>query len=227
MRHAAFGWLLAAAAIAAADPAIAARAADEGSRCIERNFAADDVELRLGRATGAGRTYLLGDGEGCPRQGATCRGDAFAAPGQALLLGLSRPGYVCAFAARRMPGNVGWIPVERLQPATQPVDPAPPLAAWLGRWRQGDDTIALTPAGDRISAEGEAYWPGKNIMPANEGAFAGTASPSGNRLRIVADECEVEMILAGPFLVVTDNQTCGGHNVSFYGVYVRRRDRAK
>jgi hypothetical protein len=121
-----------------------------------------------------------------------------------------------------MSGNVGWLPVGRVQPAMRPVDPAPALSAWLGEWRQGDDTIALSAEGDRIAAEGDAYWPGKTIMPANEGSFAGTAAPSGNRLRIVAQDCEVEMILAGRFLVVTDNQMCGGHNVSFYGIYSRR-----
>jgi hypothetical protein len=222
LRRAALGSLFATVLIAAANPAMAADAADGGLRCIERNFAADGAELRLGRATGAGRTQLLGDGAGCPGPAAACRSSAFASPGQALLLGLSRPRYVCAFAAGRMPGNVGWIPVGRLQPATQPVDPTPPLASWLGTWRQGDDTIALTAAGDRVSAEGDAYWPARNIMPANEGGFAGAAAPSGNRLRIVAQDCGVEMILAGRFLVVTDNQMCGGRNVSFYGIYFRK-----
>ena len=220
MRPATLGWLLATILVAVARAAVLADAADSGPRCIERSFAADGAELRLGRAT-AGRTYLLGDGTGCPGPGATCRSRAFVGRGQALLLGPSRPGYACAFAAGRIPGNVGWMPLERLAPATQPVDPTPPLASWLGTWRQGDNAIALAAEGDRISAEGEAYWPGKHIMPANEGEFAGTAAPAGNRLRIVADECEVEMILAGRFLVVTDNQMCGGHNVSLYGIYYR------
>jgi hypothetical protein len=103
----------------------------------------------------------------------------------------------------------------------------PPFASWIGTWRHGDNWIALTLEGDRISAEGEAYWPGKNIMPANEGSFAGTAAPSANRLRIVDNSCEVGMTLAGRFLVVTDNQMCGGHNVSFSGIYVRQRDRVR
>jgi len=214
--------------VAAAWPAIAAAAGDGAPSCIERSFVTDDAALRLGRATGDGRTDLLGDGAGCPGPGAACRRGAFAVPGQALLLlGLSRAGYVCAFAAGRIPGNVGWIPLARLAPATEPVDPAPPLASWLGTWRTGDDTITLKAAGDRLSADGDAYWPGRNIMPANEGEFAGAAAPSGNRLRIVSDACEVEMILAGRFLVVTDNQLCGGMNVSFYGIYTRRPDRAR
>jgi hypothetical protein len=217
--NAAVGWLVAAALLAAPRPAIAD---DERSRCNERNFAAADAALRLGQATAAGRTQLLGEGLGCPGPGSACRNGAFARAGQALLLGLSRPGYVCAFATRRMPGNVGWIPVTRLAPAASPIDLSPPISAWRGEWRQGDDAITLTAEGDQIAADGEAYWPGRNIMPANEGAIAGTAAPAGNRLRIVADDCAVEMILAGPFLVVTDNQMCGGHNVSFSGIYSRK-----
>ncbi len=83
---------------------------------------------------------------------------------------------------------------------------------------------------DSLSGEGEAYWPGKNIMPANEGAFAGAAKPSGNHLVFAGDPpgtCEVRMVLAGPFLLVTDNRVCGGHNVSFSGIWVRQRGRAR
>jgi len=185
------------------------------------------VELRLGRTTGAGRTQLLGDGEGCPGPGIGCRRGLFAEPGQLLLLGRSRPGYVCAFAARPMPGNAGWLPLARLRPGTEPVDPKPALASWIGTWREGDNRIALAPKGDLISAAGDAYWPGRNIMPANEGSFAGTAAPSANRLRIVDDSCEVGMTLAGRFLVVADNQMCGGHNVSFSGIFVHERDRLR
>jgi hypothetical protein len=226
MRRYALGWLRAAALIAAASPALAA-AADSGPPCFERTLATADTELRLGRVTGAGRAYLLLDGVPCPGPDAACRNLPFAEPGQWLLLGRSRPGYVCAFAAGRIPGNVGWIPLARLAPATQPVDPTPPLHSWIGTWREGDNRIALSLEGDRISAEGDAYWPGKNIMPGNEGSFAGTAAPSANRLRIVENSCEVGMTLAGRFLAVTDNQMCGGHNVSFSGIFVRRRDRLR
>jgi hypothetical protein len=34
--------------------------------------------------------------------------------------------------------------------------------------------------------------------------------------------CEVDVALAGSFLVVADNHGCGGHNVSFTGIYTRR-----
>ena len=104
-----------------------------------------------------------------------------------------------------------------------------PFRHWLGTWRHYDDKIVLKHAGDILNAEGEAYWPGKNVMPANEGALAGTAKPAGNRLHFGggAQGCEVDMALAGSFLVVADNHGCGGHNVSFTGIYTRRGQQAR
>jgi hypothetical protein len=66
-------------------------------------------------------------------------------------------------------------------------------------------------------------------MPANEGVFAGTAKPAGNRLHFGdgAQGCEIDMALAGSFLVVADNHECGGHNVSFTGIYTRRGQQAR
>src|SRR5262249_25202139 len=111
----------------------------------------------------------------------------------------------------------------------QPSEPAPPLAAWVGIWRFYDDRIVLKQAGDSVEAAGEAYWPGKSIMPANEGGFGGAAKPSGNRLHFGDDPqgCAVDLSLAGPFLVAADNKECGGHNVSFTGIYTRRGNPAR
>ena len=99
--------------------AIVAGATDVGVACDERSFAPDDATLRGGRAVGAGRIRVLG-------------GTAQIVPGQALLLGASRPGYVCALFASGLEARAGWIPQGRVAPAALSVDPAPPLAA-LGR----------------------------------------------------------------------------------------------
>ena len=66
----------------AAVPAVAAGAKDDGGACDERYFAPGDAILRVGQAIGTGRIRVLG-------------AKAPIAPGQALLLGASRPGYVC------------------------------------------------------------------------------------------------------------------------------------
>jgi len=88
--------------------------------------------------------------------------------------------------ANGLEARAGWVPQGRIAPAPVSVDPGPPLAAWTGTWRQYDNKIVLTRVGDRLSANGEAYWPGKSIMPANEGTFSGTAAPSGRHLHFAA-----------------------------------------
>ena len=201
----------------AAAPAIAADAKDDGVACDERSFAPDDATLRVGRATGTGRIRVLG-------------GTAPIVPGQALLLGGSRPGYVCALFASGLEARAGWVPQRRIAPAALSVDPAPPLAAWVGTWRQYDNKIVLTRVGDRLSASGEAYWPSKSIMPANEGEFSGTAAPSGRRLHFATDSpdpCLVDLTLAGEFLFADDNRMCGGHNVAFTGIFIYRHEHTK
>ena len=201
----------------AAVPAVAAGAKDDGGACDERYFAPGDAILRVGQAIGTGRIRVLG-------------AKAPIAPGQALLLGASRPGYVCALFASGLEARAGWVPLGRVATATQSVDPAPPLAAWVGTWRQYDNKVVLTRIGDRLSANGEAYWPGKSIMPANEGEFSGTAAPSGRRLHFATDApdpCLVDLTLAGGFLFADDNRMCGGHNVAFTGIFIHRHEHVK
>jgi hypothetical protein len=194
-----------------------AGAKDDGGACDERSFASDDATLRVGWTIRTGRIRIFG------RTAAIARG-------QALLLGASRPGYVCALFASGLEARAGWVPQGLVASAVLPVDPAPPLAAWVGTWRQYDNKVVLTRVGDRLSANGEAYWPGKSIMPANEGGFSGTAGPSGRRLHFAgdgADPCLVDLTLAGEFLFVEDNRMCGGHNAVFSGVFIRRPERRK
>jgi len=194
-----------------------AEAKDDGVTCDERSFASDDATLRVGQAIGTGRIRVLG-------------GTVRIVPGQALLLSASRPGYVCALFANGLEARADWVPQAGVGPAVRSVDPAPPLAAWVGTWRQYDNKIVLTRVGDRLTANGEAYWPGKSIMPANEGEFSGTAAPSRRSLQFAGDgpdSCLVDLTLAGEFLFVEDNRMCGGHNAVFSGIFIRRPERTK
>ncbi|HEV2301525.1 MAG TPA: hypothetical protein VGR91_08145, partial [Stellaceae bacterium] len=218
--------LIAAGLVSAALPASAGGPAKGGLSCDERSFTPDNSTLRPGRTIGPARVqaYFQGARQDCPESLAACSDTASIMPGEALLLGAARAGYVCAIFADGPEARAGWIAQRRIAAAPRPVDPGPPLAAWLGRWRQYDNRIALTRAGGRIAADGQAYWPGKSIMPANEGAFSGSASPSGRRLHIAAGLCEVDMTLAGYFLFAEDNRMCGGHNASFTGIFIRRPD---
>jgi hypothetical protein len=96
--------------VTVAVPAIAASAKGGGGACDERSFVPDDATLRAGRAVGTGRIRVFS-------------GTVPITPGQALLLGASRPGYVCALLADGPEARAGWVPQGRILPATLPVDP--------------------------------------------------------------------------------------------------------
>jgi hypothetical protein len=109
----AIGPLTAILVMTAAVPAVAAGAKDDGGACDERSFAPDDATLqhcntatlRVGRAIRTGRIRVLG-------------AKAPIVPGQALLLGASRPGYVCALFASGLEARAGWVPLGRVATAT-------------------------------------------------------------------------------------------------------------
>src|ERR1700730_7079522 len=156
--------LLCAVVVSAGPPhALAAETTEPGAPCNE--LLPDEPDLRLGQVVGAGTVAFLRDGPDCPGSAAACRTKFTVRPGRTVLLGRSRGDYVCAF--ERQSGSTGWLPQQRI--AARPFDPAPPLAAWTGTWRLSDNKILLKPAGDSVEADGEAYWPGQNIMPAHEG----------------------------------------------------------
>jgi hypothetical protein len=117
--------------------------------------------------------------------------------------------------------------VTEYQIELEPTPPAPP-SAWVGHWRlAGGDTIDLTLKGRALVVSGVACWPacntsGKASQVPNVGDLDDKGTPADGRLKIGSDDdCEAEMWLVGPYLVVFDNLGCGGMNVSFTGVYTR------
>ena len=122
----------------------------------------------------------------------------------------------------------GWIPSARLEPL--PSVPKPPVADWLGWWRNGPDAPGIK--NDRIlitrgeqpnslHVSGRGYWYGLNGN-VHFGGFTGDAVPVGPRLHIV-DGCVVELELSrndqGLKLLANDNERCGGMNVRFMGTW--------
>jgi hypothetical protein len=209
--------------------ASAARAQAPDLTCRNGSFPQTETSIGLAKVVGAGRLTFLEDTDGCPGPAAACRQRAYVVAGDRLLTGRRRGEYVCAFFANRGGGSAGWVERARLGPL--PVDAAPPPRAWVGRWADGDDTIALSLEHGALVADGNAYWPSAAPPLAqfpggpNLGELSGTAKPKANRV-VFADAdpqgCSASLTLIGDFLVVDDNQACGGHNVSFSGVYRRK-----
>ena len=183
----------------------------------------------LAVVTGAGPLMFGIDGVGCPSSQAQCLTRAYVVAGDQVLTAGRSGDYVCALFPNAKGGSAGYIPASRLAP--RPIDVAPALRAWVGRWKDGDDEIKLTIEGAKLVVDGSACWPSCN-PPLSErpggpniGELSGASAPTGNRIVFSTGsgefDCTADMSLVGGALIVSDNENCGGHNVRFDGVYRR------
>jgi hypothetical protein len=210
----------------AASSAAGAMTEDDGT-CRNGIFPVQNEAVRLATIAGSGRAYFLGDMDGCPNAEARCRQRTYVVPGDRVVAGRSRGGYVCVYYPSRGGGSAGWMEVGRLEAVA--TDPNPPLSAWLGSWSEdGNPRVTFERRGSGLAVEGEAYWPSRNPSPRdypggpNEGTIGEILQVSGNRAH--APECHVRFTLLGDFIVAADpDMQCGGMNVSFSGVYRRVR----
>ena len=219
-------------------------AADAGN-CSGVDETGDGAGFRVGRVVGAGPrvNFVASAGDGkntqsCPSANAMCKRNGFVVPGDAVLVDRVEGAYACAtFVSPRGVATGGWLPAAALD--IKPV-PAPRIGDWAGAWKRVEADIVLRVAGAEVAAKGDATYGA--LSPervkrggVNIGEFSGKARPRGAMLAIgegydgakspldveKADNCLVRMRLAGAWLVVEDNRQCGGHNVSFTGVYTR------
>ena len=212
--------------------------------CLYPDVAAGSA--RLGTVRGdAPRSYFVRDAieaPGCPNASAACQSKAFVVPGDEVVLSGTLGRYVCAsFANGR--GNVtnGW-----LSDAAVTVSPAaanaPALADWTGRWVGLEQRINIRAnAAGELAIEGDATYGSRDPERVKRGAvnmgdISGTVKPVGDTAAFAMgdngtlpyeqagdDVCRVRLRRLGPYLAVADNNNCGGHNVSFSGVYRRGR----
>lgn len=183
----------------------------------------------------------------CPSADAACRDTAYLVAGDIVLTTNSEAksakvgapsGFVCAtFANAKGRETSGWLPEAALE--ALPVTPVP-SAGWLGTWMRTEASIRVKPSGSSaLKIEGDATYgahdKGRVARGAvNTGEFDGTAEPRDGVV-LIAEKgvasfeaakdtgCAVRLRRLGPYLLVEDNRNCGGMNVSFRGIYVRRR----
>ena len=102
----------------------------------------------------------------------------------------------------------------------------PPLARWLGAWEYAGQSLDIRRGAKpgTLAVSGQAFWRGvgDNV---HVGEVEFEAAPAGNVLRLEENEdlCSVTLRLVGDLLVVSDNLKCGGLNVTFNGVYRRKK----
>ncbi len=157
----------------------------------------------------------------CPSEAPACASKSYVVPGNVVFTGSAHKGYRCVmFVTARGASTMGYVPENRIE--TLPL-PSPRLEDWKGRWKAGPSTtIDLKIKGDRLVAEGDAFWKGQSTT--NVGSMAGEAAPKGNRVTFEDDQgiCRVTLAFYPPYLLSEDNDGCGGFNVSFTGVFLRK-----
>jgi hypothetical protein len=196
--------------------------------CRNGAFTRDSKEFGIARIKGekGARAYFYGEDEGCPGPAAKCRQKAYVVPGDEVITSRTFGDWVCAwYQPARGSETVGWLAADRLDALESPAQPA--LAAWLGTWDFYRNEVRLS-RGRRagtLSVGGDATWEGAIPGNVHVGELSGEAEPAGGVLKLGADpeDCQATLRLVGPYLVVSDNKQCGGVNVTFDGVYRRKK----
>lgn len=154
--------------------------------------------------------------------------------GDNVVTGKVVPGYTCSlYGSSNGRVTTGWLPTNKLQPL--PPEPIP-LAAWSGQWtRKGEvdwrsSSIEIYPdvKSGLLRIEGHGHWAASEkdaqYRGPNTGQFSAFTRPDGRYLHVVdsyyeTSSCQVDLVLLPPYLLVKDNNQCGGMNVRFLGLY--------
>ena len=195
-------------------------AQDEVYSCDAGYFLRGQVQPALHRR-GQAPDALLQDDERCP-ESEGCMRKAYVIEGDEVLVNKIEGDWACAWYQGKKRETVGWIVLENLAPAA---DPLPASTDWLGSWKARAGSITIEQPGQEpgLHVTGDATW--GSGASTHIGQIDATLKPQG-RYAMTRDgdgkyDCAVEYTRIGRFLIVDDNNNCGGMNVSFDGVYVR------
>jgi len=215
-------------ALLLATPAFAQLQGNPDYFCRGGYFPRESKTYRLATIKGAAgeRAFFHDDGtEKCPADPA-CRLKTYVIASDQVIVSRTLGKFACSwFQPRKGHGTTGWIESDRLSWAGS--IPPPVERDWIGVWRDNSSVIRIKRAKKKgeLDIEGEATWGSGDH--AHTGNLDHTAKPSGDAMTFADAEveggCAGEMQLVGKFLIVGDNLNCGGANVSFSGVYQKRR----
>ena len=201
--------------------------------CRNGYFPEKQDALALYRVTGtqAQKLYFYNDDEGCPDDESRCRSKSYVIPGDELLINQRVGNWACAWFNGKSHETVGWVKTDQLTPLPKETLGT---SSWVGRWGmyKWDGGINITRRGEALQVDGKATWTGgrngAGERVVHYGDIGGQMKPVDGRARLIAKEqdsdlaCEAKFTRIGKFLVVKDNQHCGGMNVSFSGVYTKK-----
>ena len=184
------------------------------------------MQVKAGVAQG--KVHFQRRAEPCPPNPESCPSlqKAYLVPGDVVLAGSVVHGFRCAYYGTAK-GDIaaGFLPANLLEPARNDGDLD---SAFLsGTWTMlGQNPITFTAAGEKaVQATGMASWQGRPGV-VHSGSFSARARLQGDsaefRDSAVGGTCEIKIRRRGPYLLVSDNNQCGGMNVRFQGIYVKR-----
>ena len=184
-----------------------------------------DMKLGFVREGSSARSYFYDDDASCPHQD-TCKTSAYIVPGDEVLVAKTQDGWSCVWYQGVDREFVGWMRSENL--GLKLYEESYRLSDWVGEWRfTGTDTfLKITQVQkDGLKVGGEASWSnGRGLI--NFGSFDEIGTPSGMNLEVKSGDetydCKVHLRLVREYLVVYDNKMCGGMNVNFDGVYLKK-----
>jgi hypothetical protein len=173
------------------------------------------------------RVYFYGDDDDCPEKG-KCRKKSYLIKGDEIIVAREWGKWACVwYQPRKGSETVGWIPSANIDktPMVYGVGPSD----WSGKWTSYENTIEIAPTNEKdvFQITGTAFWKGlgDNI---HIGELDAKATHSEGMIRYGAETegeyaCRATLRLLPGYLVVSDNLNCGGANVSFSGVYRRKK----
>lgn len=218
------------------------QAADD-TICAGFNGLSDKPSLTLATVTGPDRVHFI-EASGtknasCPDLSPACQAKAFLVAGDSVVVSRTRGPLSCVdYVGAKGVSRTGWVPIARL--TAVPVIRVTP-ADWRGTWKAIESTITIKDVpGSLLSIDGDATYgaldPDRVKRGAvNIGSIAGKVTPDGDALAFTMGDtrtlpitagaetdCKVWMRRLGPYLLVDDNNNCGGMNVTFRGIYSRK-----
>jgi hypothetical protein len=208
-----------AAVLAGGLPGIAcAQAPAAEASCVTYDAAYEKAPLMKIGAVPGGKVYLQDQARACAAQG-RCgwRRAGYLTAGDVVFASAPRAGFRCVYFGTSAGKLIaGFVPAAALQPTQE--SGAADAAFLAGRWGEdGGARITFARAAQGMTAKGTASYGD------NSGEFSGPVKPAGRGFSIADGDCRVEGRRRGPYLVVSDNNGCGGMNVSFGGIYSRLR----
>jgi len=208
-------------------PATAQTDGNPAEWCREGFFTRDSQDFRIAVVRGdANKRSFIYTGEASPWV-QNMKPKTWVVGGDELVVNRDHKGYSCAwFISRTGRSTIGWVATSDLSFRKIAHDTSE--TAWLGRWTYAENEIEFThnKVAGYLNITGSAIWKGlgDNV---HIGEFDGRYEPNNGVIQYSdgADEfdCRARLQLLGRYLIVADNLKCGGVNVSFNGVYSRRK----